>query len=180
MASLHNQYRGYTIEQIVEALEGDASPGSPHHVYLENLLSARTAEMVNKQLAQTASSIGASANLLNNTLENSSEWLVNAIKVSTEAATKNAEQIGEQITSLSAALTKASDELKSAGAQSTSLGRRLNWLTGILTLAALISAGATAFSAWETKRQVDLMEQQLRQMRRPPQGSTTPVPQVQH
>jgi len=161
MATLHEQYRGHTIEQLLAAMEIAAMPGTPHHEYLEQLLSARTAEMVNKQLAETASSIGKSANLLKSTLENSSNWLINAIKVSTEAGTKNAEQIGERIGGLTAALTTASAELKSAGAQSTALGRRLNWLTGILTLAALISAGATAFYAWETKRQVDLMERQL-------------------
>jgi hypothetical protein len=63
-------------------------------VYLENLLSVRTADTVNKQLAETASSIGRSANLLKITLENSSEWLINAVKVSTEVGKENAQQIG--------------------------------------------------------------------------------------
>ena len=164
MPTLHDQYRGYTIEQLLSVIESAAMPGSPHHQYLEHLLSVRTAEMVSKQLEETASSIGSSANLLKSTLENSSNWLINAIKVSTESGAKNADQIGGQIGGLTAAITTASAELKSAGAQSTALGRRLNWLTGILTLAALISAGATAFYAWETKRQVDLMERQLARM----------------
>jgi hypothetical protein len=178
MATLHEQYRGYTLDQIVQALEVNAEPGSPHHVYLENLLSVRTADTVNKQLAETASSIGRSANLLKITLENSSEWLINAVKVSTEVGKENAQQIGGQIAGLTAALTTASVELRSAGTQSAALGRRLNWLTGILTLAALISAGATAFYAWETKRQVDLTEQGLHQVQ-PTQRPSTTVPPVQ-
>jgi hypothetical protein len=179
MATLYNQYRTYTIEQILQAIEGDAEPGSPHHVYLEQLLSARTAEMVNQQLVETASSIGRSANLLKSALENSSEWLINAIKVGTETGAKNAQQISVEISQLTVALTAASTELKSAGSQSSALGQRLNWLTAILTLAALVSAGATAFYAWETRRQVSLMEQQLQLRQTVPQKPTT-VPSVQH
>lgn len=162
MATLHDQYRGYSIEQLLQALEVNAEPGSAHRAYLENLLSFRTAEMVNKQLAETASSIGRSAHILKSTLENSSDFLINAIKVSTETSAQSAKRIGEQITLLAGALEVASAELKSAGSQSAVLGRRLNLLTGVLALAALVSAGATAFYAWETKQQVDVMRQQIR------------------
>jgi hypothetical protein len=177
----HELYRGYSIEQLLQALEVAGEAGSARRCYVENLISVRTAEMVNKQLAGTAESIGKSANLLKGTLENSSEFSINAIKISTEAGTKNAQQIGEQITRLTGAMTIASSELQSASVQSAALGRRLNWLTGILTVAALISAGATAFYAYETKRQVDLMEQQLRPLpvtQQPPPPNS--VPPAQH
>jgi hypothetical protein len=178
--TLHDQYRNFTIDQLLEAIENGAMPGSPHHEYLVKLLSVRTAEMVNRQLSETASTIGKSANLLKSTLDNSSDWLINAIKVSTETGDKSAQQIGDRIAGLAAALTTASGEIQSAGAQSAALGRRLNWLTGILTLAGLISAGATAFYAWETKRQVNLMEQQLQRMQVTAQPSTTAPPSVEH
>jgi hypothetical protein len=181
MAAPHEIYRGYSIEQLLQALEVAGEAGSARRCYLENLISVRTAETVNKQLAGTAESIGKSATLLKDTLENSSAFLINAIKVSTEDGTKNAQQIGEQITHLTGAMTMASSELQSAGAQSAALGRRLNWLTGILMVAALISATATAFYAYETKRQVELMEQQLQRVpttQQPSPTAVTPAPPV--
>jgi type II secretory pathway component PulL len=149
---------------------------------LKGFLSVRTAEMVNKELAATAVSISQSANLLKTTLENSSDYLINAIRVNTEKGTANAQQIGEEITSLTGALTTAGAELRSAGTQSAALGRRLNWLTAILVAAALISAGATAFYAWETKRQVDLMQQQIQRTTQiaPQPSRIKAVPSVQH
>ena len=142
---------------------------------IKGFLKVRTAELVNKQLTATAATVSESANHLKATLENSSEWLINAIKVSTETSTKNAVEIGEQITRLTSALTTASAELQSTGIQSASLGRRLNWLTAVIAFAALISAAATSFYAWETKRQVDLMNQQLQSIQRSP-ADTNPLP----
>src|SRR5579859_5634920 len=85
---------------------------------IKGFLKVRTAELVNKQLTATAATVSESANHLKATLENSSEWLINAIKVSTETSTKNAVEIGEQITRLTSALTTASAELQSTGIQS--------------------------------------------------------------
>jgi len=67
--------------------------------------------------------------------------------------------------------------LEAASKQSVKLGRRLNLLTVVLVTAALISAAATAFYAWETKRLVELTEQQLQRTQpalQPPRNSPPP------
>ena len=56
--------------------------------------------MLNKQPAETASSIADSANLLRSSIENSSEQLTEAVIVSAETAAENAKQIGDQVTLL--------------------------------------------------------------------------------
>ena len=165
MSTLHEQYRGFNIEELLQAIEGNAEPGSPHFVYLEHLLSLRTAELINKQLTATVATISTSANLLKGTLSNSSEWLLNAIAVGTERGDENAKLIVGNIDGLTKALTAASEDIKKAGGQSAQLGRGLNLLTAIVAMAALISAGATALAAWETKRQADLTEQQISRSR---------------
>jgi chromosome segregation ATPase len=120
-------------------------------------------EMVHKQLIETASSIGSSANTMKSSFENSSKWLINALKVSNETASKNAQEIRDQIGELSLNLAHASTDLQTANAQSSRLSLRLIWLTGALFFAAIVTAGATAFQAYETKRQADLIQEQLRQ-----------------
>lgn len=115
--------------------------------------------MINKQLAETARSITDSTDLLRSSIENSSERLTDAVIVSTETAAENAKQIGDRITLLSGVIMMASDDLKSAA--SPRLGRRLNLLTAVLIFTALISAGTTAFYAWEAKQLVEVMRQQL-------------------
>jgi hypothetical protein len=179
MPSLHEHFRDYEIPQLLEAMQANL-PGTSNRQYLESLLSVKTADMVTKQLAGTADSIGRSAKMLADTiehaaatekatLENSSEYLIAALKVNTETGAKSAREISEQFTHLTQALTNASADLQSASAQSAALGRRLNWLTGVLVTAALISAAATAFYAWETKRLVELTEQQLQRAQPAPQ-----------
>jgi hypothetical protein len=171
MPSLHEQYWAYTIEQLLQALEVNAEPGSSHRLYLENLLSFRTAEMVNRQLAETARVTGVSANTIKETLEVATGDLRKASAQGVVATQQSAALIRESIGNLTNALQHASTDLRAASNQSAELGRRLNWLTGVLVAAALISAAATSFYAWETKRQVELAGQQLRRSQLPPQLS---------
>jgi len=184
--SLHDQYRQYSIEQLLDALATfqfiDAS-----YKYLENLLSVRTAETVNSQLSETASSIGRSAHLMKDaldhstlvakaTLENSSGFLIAALKVNTETGSRNALEIKEQIAGLTSSLAEASTDLRTASAQSTRLASRLNWLTAVVAIAAVLTASATVFYAVETKRLVDLTTQQLRDAAQRPVTKTTSPP----
>lgn len=128
--------------------------------------------MVNRQLAGTAASIGKSANAVKDalthvadigkaTIENSSQWLVEAIRVDTETTSKSARDIEAQITNLTAALLQASTDLKETGEKSSSAASKLNRFTLVLAAATILMAGAAAFQAYETKRQVDLNERQL-------------------
>ncbi len=91
------------------------------------------------------------ANSPESSLENGSERLIDAVTVGAEGAADNARHIGEQIILLAGAILMASDELK----------RRMNLLAAILIFVALLSAGATAFQAWETKQLVEAMTQRL-------------------
>ena len=116
--------------------------------------------MLNKQMAETASSITDSANLLRSSIENSSERLTDAVIVSTETAAENAKQIGDQITLLAGGILMASDEFKAA-VHSPRLRRRMNLLAAVLIFTSLVSAGASAFCAWEAKQLVEVMRQQL-------------------
>jgi hypothetical protein len=148
MPTLHEQYNTYSIDQILQALENTAMPGTLHYEYLKNLLSVRTTEMVSKQLCETAATVS-----------------------------QCSARIEKQITSVTTALSQASSALHNAGSQSGTLGRRLNWLTAVIAFAALISAVATAFYALETKRQVDLMQQQFQRfVPQVPTNSTTASP----
>jgi|HubBroStandDraft_1064217.scaffolds.fasta_scaffold09537_1 hypothetical protein len=121
-----------------------------------------SAEALHKQLGETTTSILSSADIIKASVESSSMWLTGAMKVSNEAASKNAQEIKNQIAELSANLAHASTDLQTANAQSSRLSLRLIWLTGALFFAAIVTAGATAFQAYETKRQADLIQEQLR------------------
>ena len=120
--------------------------------------------MINKRLAETASSLTQSADLLGSNIESSSERLTDALIVTTETAAEGAKRLGEQITLLGGVIMMASDELKS-GIRRLRLLRRINLLTAVLVFVALFSAGATVFYAWETRQLVELMKQELRHER---------------
>lgn len=83
---------------------------------------------------------------------------IDAVKVSTETGSKNASDIQSQIADLTARLSEASIDLRSASDQSSRLS--LNWLTAALVFTALITAGATGIQAWETQRQADSLDGQ--------------------
>jgi hypothetical protein len=141
-------------------------------------VSVRTAESANR-IKET---LDQSTATVKGCLENSSEWVINAIKRNTEITSANAKDIEEQIAQLSKALLQASGDFQTASDQSSRLGRRLNGLTAALVFAAILTAGATAFQALETKRQADLNQQLLdrtkvmtdRPTNTPGNGSTPP------
>jgi hypothetical protein len=91
-------------------------------------------------------------------LENSSKGLINALKVSNETTTNNAQEIKDQIADLTSKLATASTDLQAASTQSSRLSGRLNWLTAALVFTAIVTAAATTFQACQTKRQTDLIE----------------------
>lgn len=133
-----------------------------------------TAEMVNRQLSETSGAIAASANRLTETLnhstdtvkatlENSSEWLINALKVNTETVAARAKEIDARIGSLTVALSQASNDIQAAGKKSGEASNRLNNLTMVLAFATVLLFGAGCWQAWESHRQADLLERQLSQ-----------------
>ena len=69
MPSLQEQCRGYTIDQLLQAMEANA-PGTTNRLYLESLLSVRTAEMVNRQLSERARVTVESAALIRESIGN--------------------------------------------------------------------------------------------------------------
>jgi hypothetical protein len=189
MSDRYEQFGTLSTEDILKRIAGVSTGGQPgidEFNFLNNLLSARIADSLVRGLAGNTETTAKSANALRDalqhsteivkaTLENSSAWLINALKVSTETSSKSAKEIEAQIGSLTTALSQVSTDLQRAGDQSAALGRRLNWLTFVLVAAALISAAATSFYAWETKRQVDLMELQRaeRFSQHPPANTTS-------
>ena len=153
--SLHDQFGALPIDEILTRLATEHHADSPSASYLRSLLSTRTAEMVTAQLRGTAETIGKSANELGPKLDRLNQEL-GETKAKIETA-------GQELT---AALGQATGEFQTASTQSSQLGRRLNWLTGALFFAATLTAGATIFQAYETKRQADLIQDQLRQQKR--------------
>jgi hypothetical protein len=147
----YERYRTLEIPALLEQLAGASTGttlGRDKLEILPTFVLVRTAEMVNRQLCATATTVH-------------------------ESSTR----IEEKITSLTTALSAATTELQKAGTQSAALGRGLNWLTGVIAVAALISAAATAFYAWETRRQIDLMQQQFqRPIQQPPANTNSSPP----
>jgi hypothetical protein len=154
-----DQYRNLDLLQLVEEL-GRHSTGSvigrDHIEILRSMISVRTAEMVTRQLMGTAESIGRSA-----------VSITQALNEASETGSHSAEEIKAEIEGLVTTLRGASAEIQAAGTQSSRLSRRLNWLTLALVFAAVITAGATAFQAYETKRQADITEKQMAVQRTP-------------
>jgi hypothetical protein len=137
------------------------------------------AEDLHKQLVQTTTSILSSADIIKASVENSSMWLTNALKASNETASKNAQEIKDQIAELSLNLAHASTDLQTASMQSSRLSHRLIVLTVALVFTAVVTAGATAFQAYETKRQADLIQEEFHQQLRqasPPHANVQPEP----
>jgi hypothetical protein len=154
MGNLYEQFGTLPIEDILKRISdistGSQQQGKDESHFLNNLLSTRVAGSLAKTTENLGSGLGQSA-----------ASLIGAIQSSTKTSATSAKEIEVQITSLTTAISQASTDLKNAGAQSARLALRLNWLTGIIMVAALISAGATFFAARETKRQADLVQQQL-------------------
>jgi hypothetical protein len=141
--------------EIVEAISRVAlgtTAGQEELNFLNQLLSVRVAGIVANSLQGTASTIGASASQITLALERTNST-VKAV----------AQEIEGQIADLTAKIAKASTDLQAASIQSGRLSRQLNWLTAALFVAALLTAAATVFQAWETKRQTDLTESQRRE-----------------
>jgi hypothetical protein len=166
------------LKQISSESTGPTS-GKDAMIILSNFILVRTAEMVNQQLEGTASTIARSANTLKETLELAKTDVIKASDKNIEATQASAEEIRKTITDLTGALASVRSDLQKSGNQSATLARGLNWLTGVIAVAALISAAATAFYAYETKRQVDLMLQQLQSTVQRSPANTNSLPSKQ-
>ncbi len=168
------QYEGKSVAELLQqlAVAFGGGSGSAQFHFLQNLVYVRIAEMVSKQLAETSASISASANRIKDavehaeqtgkgTIENSSEWLINAIAVETKSGVESAKEITSQISLLTSALSAATRELKEAGNQSSRAASKLNSFTATLAVGTLLLCGAGCWQAWETHRQVDLSREQF-------------------
>lgn len=164
-----------SLPDLLDAL-GSASvgsvPGQDTVNFLQSLISVRTAEMISRQLAGTAESIGKSANAIREalthaeqtgkaTVENSSEWLINAIKGETETTANSAKQIGTEIAQLTSAMSATGRDLREAGNQSSRAASKLNNFTLLLGLGTFLLFIAACWQAWEAHRQADLLQGQL-------------------
>lgn len=168
------------LPDLLDAL-GSASTGGvesrDRFSFLQSLISVRTAEMIGRQLAGTAESIGKSANQITGvlthaeeigkaTIENSSEWLINAIKVETDTTATSAKQIGTEIAQLTTAISAVGRDLREAGTQSSKVASKLNNFTLLLGLGTFLLFVAACWQAWEAHREANLLEEQLRSAQR--------------
>ena len=174
MPTSYDEFRNADLPQLLSQLAASSTgsvQGTDRIYFFQNMIAVRIAEMVNKQLAATAETVGKSANTIKETLdhstslakavaENAADFLISSIRVSIETGTKNAEAIKAQIEGLGANIALAGADLRNASTQSSRLSARLNWLTAVLAGCGLLTAGATGFQAYETKRQVDLVAKQ--------------------
>jgi hypothetical protein len=137
----YEQYKGKTIEEILRSLDADAQAESDTYQFLENLLRCRSATLVYNGLTENAGATARSAKL-----------------------------VEEGISALTKALQDGSRDLQAASAQSSIAAHRLNRLTLVLALATGIMALVAGFQSWESKRQADSIETQLKQTTSIPAG----------
>ena len=133
MAHRYDQYSQYTLDQLLEALDGDALAGSDTYQYLENIIHVRTAMHVHDALDHNAKTTSLSGN-----------------------------KIAAKIDGMTAALEQSSKDLQAASAQSATTAKRLNSFTLVLAGATILMAVAAGWQGWETKRQADAAEQALK------------------
>lgn len=168
--TIYDQFKSLDLEQLLREISKastGSTPGKDRIHLLQNFVLVRNADMVNRQLAETASSIGRSAGLIDK-----------AFRMRLTRHPWNAQETRNLVASLTENLAKASTGLETAGAQSARLSRRLIWLTGVLAATGVLTALATIFYAVETKRLVDRTERQLRQNQsvQAPSADTTKSP----
>ena len=166
--SRSEHYGNMSIPELLTALDTNAEAGSDTYQFIQNVLLAKSAKAVNDGLIAGAEAIGKSTNeigpkldRLNKELGETKAKIETAGKKVSDTVDLRAQEIGTDLQKLSAALAEATTEFRTASAQSSRLGGRLNLLTGALVFAAILTAGATVFQAIETKRQTDAAERQL-------------------
>ena len=106
------------ILEAVSQVSSASTSGQEELTFLNQLLSVRVAGIVTNSLQDTARATGASARQVTSALdrstltvkvvlENSSTWLINALKAGDETASRNALDIKDQIADLTSRLAKA-------------------------------------------------------------------------
>jgi len=172
----YTEYRTKSIEEIIAALPSayGGGEGSSLYHFLHNLLFTRLSESLAGALKASTETTGKSANLIGIKIDVLVMTLGEVGNALSDAANNIKQVTDVRALEIVGGLGKLTDALDQASQQSTRFGRRLNWLTAALLLAAGLTAGATIFYAWETKRQVDLSQQQLQQHTAPNSPATPP------
>ena|ERR1039458_8601072 len=129
----YEEYGNADVQQLLKALDINVDAGTDTYRYLENVLRARSAEVIYNGLTNTAS-----------------------------ATAKSSKLIQESIGGLTKALERSSADTQAATTQSAVLARRLNTFTLVLAVATVLMVLASGFQAWETKRQADAATLQMR------------------
>jgi hypothetical protein len=166
------------LNELSKASSGSTS-GRDALDAIPSFVLVKTGEMVSQQLAGTSGAIGRSANSIKETLdhststakatlENSSKFFIDAIRVNTEKMSENGKRIEGQLDALTVALSQASGDIQSAGIQSAETAKTLNRFTSILAIGTMLLVFAACWQAFESHRQVNLINQQLEIMRTPP------------
>jgi hypothetical protein len=122
-----------------------------------------TAETIGKSANSLKDALDHSTDTVKTTLENSSKWLINALKVNTDVTAESAKEIDARIGTLTIALTQASKDLQDAGQKSADASRHLYTFTLVLAIATVLLFAAGCWQAWESHRQANLLERQLNQ-----------------
>lgn len=175
MATLFDEYKDANLPELLSLLamcSGGSVAGKDRIEFFQSMIAVKTAEMVNKQLTGTAETIAKSANKIDegvakstisakSGLDDAARSVIAALRESSQTTTQSAQAIKAQIEGLTTNIAQAGKDLRSASEQSSRLSGRLNWLTGVLAICGLLTAGATGFQAYEAKRQADLLAKQI-------------------
>jgi hypothetical protein len=115
--------------------------------------------LVGANIATVTAAIGEKIDRLNKELDESKAIIETAGKRVSDVTDARAQEITLAVQNLTSALRQTGADLRASSEESTNFAKRLNWLTAALLVSAIATALATGFYAWETKRQVDLMQQ---------------------
>lgn len=124
--------------------------------FFDNLIQTKLADNLNAQLRETARAVSGSA-----------ETIEKSIKASSNLFDEGTKQIGKQIDALSKEISQGSEQSSNLSA---TLNRLTKWIVGaaiVSALAAVASAGAAAYSAFEAKQQIDLLRKQSEVTKKP-------------
>jgi hypothetical protein len=125
--------------------------------------------LVGANIATVTTAIVEKIDRLNQELGESKAIVEAAGRRVSDVTDARAQEITLAVQNLTSALSQTGADLRASSEQSTNFAKRLNWLTAALVVSAIATALATGFYAWETKRQVDLMQRQV-------QNTTQPSP----
>ena len=139
----------------LQGASGGSTKGQDDINRIQAELSARLAILISESVAKNADALKTSGAIIQ------------------ETTAKSAKLILEGIDRFTSSFNQASEDLRSASAQTSVAAKRLNAFTCVLALATVVMAGAVGWQAWELKRQTDLAERVASQAIQP-----TPAPKA--